>query len=239
MPTPFLKGLRNVTSYFPSFALLERPLEAVLVTLPMVSKSASIFLPGFFFDSFPAKSILMGLGQQAWSPSSSSVSAGPVCISRTGCLSKTCTGSGSAMDRATSVMSSVASVLLLGESSSLGLASMLSVISALTNKLSNFLVVFGLRKSDVSVCFLFLLLLVVDDLNLAISRNVASTTMPDTANRRKNFRSSRSPSSSFDPKLTSCPGTALIATAVLLAICLGASKRAESSASDVPASVNR
>ena len=85
MPTPpRLNGLRRVTSYFPSFALLDRPLDAVLVTVPMVSKSASTRVLGFFFDSLPPKSIcsmsLIGLGQHPLHPSS----AGSVCISRTG-----------------------------------------------------------------------------------------------------------------------------------------------------------
>jgi len=88
MPTPpRLNGLRRVTSYFPSFALLDRPLDAVLVTVPMVSKSASTRVLGFFFgDSLPPKSIcsmsLIGLGQHPLRPSSAS--AGSVCISRTG-----------------------------------------------------------------------------------------------------------------------------------------------------------
>ena len=119
-------------------------------------------------------------------------------------------------------MSSVAAVPLEGELSSLDLLGILLVISEL---MSSLLVVVGLKKSAVSACLDF----------LAFSSNVVSTTTADTANSTKNRRSFGSPSSRVDPKCI----LFLIATAVLLAICLGASKRAESSASDVAASVKR
>ena len=119
-------------------------------------------------------------------------------------------------------MSSVAAVPLEGELSSLDLLGILFVISEL---ISSLLVVVGLKKSAVSVCLDF----------LAFSSNVVSTTTADTANSTKNRRSFGRPSSRIDPKCI----LFLIATAVLLAICLGASNRAESSASDVAASVKR